>query len=271
MFKAFGRRVGLFLVAVLVLSALAVPAAAAETLASPGGRAVASQRDSYNSGGWGCSKYYVVRCGDTLTKLAYRYGTTVNALMRCNNIRNPDKIYVGQTLCICYPYSPPPQPKPQPCPQPCQQPCPQPCQQPCPQPCPPPSPKPCPPPQTNSWLGQYYNNTDLSGSPALVQHDPVLMFNWGYGSPAWQIQPDYFSAQWTRSFYMQGGTWRITLTVDDGARVFVDGIPVFDEWRVQSARTFIRDVVLPTGNHTFTVQYFEAEGLAEIGITIIRM
>jgi hypothetical protein len=97
------------------------------------------------------------------------------------------------------------------------------------------------------------------------------MFNWGYGSPSWQIQPDDFSAQWTQTFYMQGGTWRISLTVDDGAKVFVDGVPVLDEWNVQSARTFIRDVVLPTGNHTFNVQYFEAEGVAEIGITIIRL
>jgi PA14 domain/LysM domain len=265
MFKSGGRRVGLILMAVVVLSALAVPAASAGTLVGPAERPSGSQLDANKAGGWACSRYYVVRRGDNLTRIAYRYGTTVNALIRCNNIWNPDRIYVGQRLCICTPYAPPkPQPKPQP------QPCPPPCGQPCPQPCPVPPPPPPPPPQPGCWWGQYYNNTDLSGSPALVRQDPVLNFNWGYGSPAWQIQPDYFSAQWTRTFNMQGGTWRITLTADDGAKVFIDGVPVLDEWKVTSATTYIKDVVLPAGSHTFTVQYFDAAGLARIGITIIK-
>jgi len=262
MFKSAGRRVGLVLMAVVVLSALAVPAASAGTPAGPSERANGSQLSANKAGGCaGCcstGKYIVVRRGDNLTRIAYRYGTTVNALMRCNNIWNPDVIYVGQRLCICYGYRPPPPPPPPPCPPP-----------PCRPPCPPPPPP--PPPPAGSWLGQYYNNRDLSGPAVLTRWDPVLMFNWGYGSPAPQVQPDNFSAQWTRAFNMQGGTWRITLTVDDGAKVFVDGVSVLDEWKVESATTYIRDVVLPTGNHTFTVQYFEAEGVAEIGITIIKL
>jgi LysM repeat protein len=269
MYKSIGRRLGPILLVVVVLGVLAVPAASAETMVGPTERPSVSQLGASKEAGWACSRYYVVRRGDNLTRIAYRYGTTVNALVRCNNLWNPDRIYVGQTLCICTPYVPPkpppkPQPKPQPPPPP---PCQPPCGQPCPQPCPPPPP---PPPQSGCWWGQYYNTTDLSGPPALVRQDPVLNFNWGYGSPAPQIQPDYFSAQWTRTFNMQGGTWRITLTSDDGAKVFIDGVPVLDEWKVTSATTYIKDVVLPAGSHTFTVQYFEAAGVARIGITIIK-
>src|SRR5436190_23604762 len=43
---------------------------------------------------------YIVQRGDTLYSLARRFGTTVDALMRLNNIANPNQIYVGQRLRI---------------------------------------------------------------------------------------------------------------------------------------------------------------------------
>ena len=43
---------------------------------------------------------YIVKKGDTLTKIAKRYGTTVDALVKKNNIKNPNLIYVGQVLKI---------------------------------------------------------------------------------------------------------------------------------------------------------------------------
>jgi rare lipoprotein A len=42
--------------------------------------------------------YYVVRPGDTLTGLAYRFGTTVAYLAAVNGIVDPDYIYSGQTI-----------------------------------------------------------------------------------------------------------------------------------------------------------------------------
>lgn len=47
-----------------------------------------------------CSQTYTVRKGDTLSKLASRFGTTVHALAHANGIHNPNRIYVGQKLCI---------------------------------------------------------------------------------------------------------------------------------------------------------------------------
>ena len=46
------------------------------------------------------SKVHVVRRGDTLAKIALRYGVSVTALSRANNLRNPNLIYVGQRLLI---------------------------------------------------------------------------------------------------------------------------------------------------------------------------
>lgn len=44
--------------------------------------------------------YYIVQPGDTLSKIAARYGTTVRALMSLNGLSNPDRIWVGQRLRI---------------------------------------------------------------------------------------------------------------------------------------------------------------------------
>lgn len=48
----------------------------------------------------GCVTYYTVKTGDTLTKIAGRYGVTVNQLVRWNSIANPNLIYVGQKLRV---------------------------------------------------------------------------------------------------------------------------------------------------------------------------
>ena len=43
---------------------------------------------------------YVVKKGDTVYKIAKRYGTTMQAIILGNNLRNPDLIYPGQILFI---------------------------------------------------------------------------------------------------------------------------------------------------------------------------
>lgn len=44
--------------------------------------------------------YYTVVRGDNLTKIAKKYSTSVNALVKLNNIKNPNLIYPGQKLMI---------------------------------------------------------------------------------------------------------------------------------------------------------------------------
>ena len=43
---------------------------------------------------------YIVKRGDTLSAIAYRYNTTVNRLVSLNNIKNPNLIYPNQILII---------------------------------------------------------------------------------------------------------------------------------------------------------------------------
>lgn len=62
-----------------------------------------------------CPHVYIVQKGDTLSKLARHYNTSVHALAKANGIRNPNKIFVGQRLCVPHKHAyvpPKPQPKP---------------------------------------------------------------------------------------------------------------------------------------------------------------
>lgn len=47
-----------------------------------------------------CARAHIVRWGEDLTKIAWRYGTTVWAIAQANGIWNPNFIYVGQRLTI---------------------------------------------------------------------------------------------------------------------------------------------------------------------------
>ena len=53
---------------------------------------------------------YRIRPGDTLSKIADRYGTTAAALAQLNGIANPNRIYAGQVIRIPVKSSDPPQP-----------------------------------------------------------------------------------------------------------------------------------------------------------------
>lgn len=84
----FGRMLAM-LVLVFAVALPMMPTASAQAAS------VQAQTESAaNSGTW-----YRVKSGDTLGELARYYGTTVNAIMRANNL-STSRIYVGQSLFI---------------------------------------------------------------------------------------------------------------------------------------------------------------------------
>ena len=48
----------------------------------------------------GTGNVYIIKSGDTLSQIATKYGTSIEALSKANNITDPSKIRVGQKLII---------------------------------------------------------------------------------------------------------------------------------------------------------------------------
>jgi hypothetical protein len=117
-----------------------------------------------------------------------------------------------------------------------------------------------PTPITN-WKGEYFNNMTLGGSPVLTRNDAALNFDWGTGSPApGTVDADHFSARWTQTVDLSAGMYTFSLTVDDGARMWVNGHLLVDAWYHQAPTTYSDALYLPGGPVTVEVQYYENEG-----------
>lgn len=63
--------------------------------------------------------------------------------------------------------------------------------------------------------------------------------------------------RWTRTKNYEAGTYRLSVTGDDGIRMLVDGTQVIDGWFYQAPTTYTADVPLSEGAHTVVVEYFQ--------------
>jgi len=118
-------------------------------------------------------------------------------------------------------------------------------------------PVPPPPPPPEPFAAEYFDNSTLSGEPALTRTDDAIDFDWGEGSPNFVIPFNLFSARWTRTKNYSAGTYRFSVTGDDGIRVLIDGTQVIDGWFYQPPTTYTADIPLSEGPHTVEVEYFE--------------
>lgn len=117
-----------------------------------------------------------------------------------------------------------------------------------------------------AWQGEYFDNPDLAGEPLVIRGEAELAFNWLEDSPVPGVIPeDGFSVRWTRAVPFEEGTYRFTLNVDDGARLFVDQELRLDRWEGVTGPEFV-DVTLSQGVHVLRVEYHEdvGEALAEV-------
>lgn len=82
----------------------------------------------------------------------------------------------------------------------------------------------------NGLVGEYWNNTSLSGSPLVTRMDQNVQFNWQGGSPsAGTIPDDYFSARWTGWFVAPAdGSYYFGADKDDNFKVWINGQQVYD-------------------------------------------
>ena len=120
--------------------------------------------------------------------------------------------------------------------------------------------------------GEYFRGRELAGTPAMVRVDPTVDFRWDRIAPTdaavargelpadRALGPDEFSVRWTGVLVPPvSGEYQVTVSGDDGFRLFVDSRPVVDEWtesRVSRARS--GTVTLEAGRPAqVRLEYFE--------------
>ncbi len=110
-------------------------------------------------------------------------------------------------------------------------------------------------------LGQYFNNTSLSGT-AVLQRVEAPNFDWGTGSPGGGIGTNNFSARWTGTIEAPASGSAILQTIsDDGIRVWFDNKLVINNWTLHGPTANNATVTFVAGQrYAITIEYYESGG-----------
>jgi len=117
------------------------------------------------------------------------------------------------------------------------------------------------------WKAEYFGNATLSGAPVATVDEGTgfVDHSWGTGGPAGLA--DHFSARFTRTVPLAAGTYRFTLTTDDGSQFWVDDQLQVNAWGADGLTTHTVDLDLAAGAHALRVQYVEHMGGATARLT----
>lgn len=126
------------------------------------------------------------------------------------------------------------------------------------------------PSPVGAWTAEYYANPNLAGGAVAVRGEAQPGGNWGAGAPVPALPNDNWSARWFTTLTLEGGEYLVRTTADDGVRVFIDGNLIINEWHIAAGREYTAQRFLSTGQHTVTVEYFEAGGLASLDFALQR-
>ncbi len=107
--------------------------------------------------------------------------------------------------------------------------------------------RPGPGSSTQGLKGEYFRGRDFSGQPLLTRVDGRVAFRWDRGSPTddviargelaadHAIGPDDFSVRWSGQLLPPvAGKYELSVSADDGFRLFIDGRKVLDQWHTTS-------------------------------------
>jgi hypothetical protein len=121
-------------------------------------------------------------------------------------------------------------------------------------------------PSFTDWKGEYWTNSNLSGSPVISRNDKDVNFRWQEKAPVVGMPRDNFSARWTRSVNFQDGLYRFNAKANDGIRIYIDGKRVLNEWHTSSGTTIYTFDKQLKGKHTIVVEYYDGTGNAIVKV-----
>ncbi|MFV0267528.1 MAG: glycoside hydrolase family 3 C-terminal domain-containing protein, partial [Draconibacterium sp.] len=123
--------------------------------------------------------------------------------------------------------------------------------------------------KTNGLTGEYFNNSELNGEPALTRIDRQLHFGWTLFSPAPdKINYDCYSVRWTSKLLApETGTFEIGIKDDDGYRIYIDNQLVPDNWKKQTVRTLTTQYRFEKNReYNVRIEFYETVGNARFNL-----
>lgn len=120
--------------------------------------------------------------------------------------------------------------------------------------------------KSNGLLGEYFANMNFEGKPAFTRVDSQLDFHWATGTPAEGYPADLFSNRWTGQLIASvSGRYAISLSSNDGGRVYLDDKLIVDVWGDHATLTAATSVELKAGEpHRIRVDHYENRGNADL-------
>jgi hypothetical protein len=126
-------------------------------------------------------------------------------------------------------------------------------------------------PSFPDWKAEFWSNVNLSGNPALVRNDAQVKFDWGMQAPAAGVPADLFSARWTQSLSLPAGLYRFSLRADDGARLYLNGTKVLDEWHTADGTVVYTVERSLSGTTTLRLDYYDGGGAARVELSWVQL
>lgn len=114
--------------------------------------------------------------------------------------------------------------------------------------------------------GEYFNNIELRGLPAIVKSVDKIDFLWTLSSPDSAIVHDFYSARWTGKIKSpKTGTFKIGLDGNDGFRLYVNNQLLIDNWKKQTYSTILTDFNFEKNKaYDVRIEFFEPVGNAHL-------
>ena len=122
-------------------------------------------------------------------------------------------------------------------------------------------------------LGQYwantasgaFSNTVATAAPTLTRIDPTINFDWSTTPPATNIGPDTYVVRWTGAVEPQfNDTYTFYTDTDDGARLWVNGQLVVNEWVDQAPTIWSGQITLAAQQrYNIEMDYYQNGGGAQ--------
>ena len=128
------------------------------------------------------------------------------------------------------------------------------------------------------FVGEYWNFPIGTGVPPLfptilpqyVRNDVDVDFNWGYASPAPNINADKFLVRWTKKEFLPTGNYVFTVTSDDGVRLWVDSTLLVNRWFDHNTYTYAAGLISDGRTYHIRMEYYENQYQAVAKLVILK-